>query len=116
MRMRIGRSSRIVFGFICVLASGCGSSTDQLIAQLRNSDPATRRAAARALGTHQREAEKAVAALAASLEDTDVEVREIAADSLGQIGFEAKSVLPALEQAFRDSESSVRRTAALTIH
>ena len=34
--MAIGRLSRIVLGGMCLLASGCGTSTGGLIAQLKH--------------------------------------------------------------------------------
>jgi HEAT repeat protein len=100
---------------ICLVAAGCGNSTDALIVQLGDSDPVARRSAARELGNRQEDASRVVAALAKAVEDSDLEVRELASASLGQFGREAKACLPALEQALNDQQSSVRLTAALAI-
>jgi len=99
-----------------LLAIGCGgSSTETLIAQLRDADPKVRIAAARALSEQRGDVTAAVAGLAAAADDTDFAVRELAITTLGQIGPEAKQALPALERALRDEYTSVRTAAALAI-
>jgi hypothetical protein len=114
--MGIGRWWRIVLGFLCLLATGCGDSVDDMIVQLRHNDPAVRRAAARALGAKPGDVEKAVTSLAGALDDSDLDVRELAAESLGQIGEQAKSGLSALERALNDPQLSVQHSAALAIY
>src|SRR5688572_7093521 len=74
---------------LCALlpAIGCGrSSTETLIAQLRDADPKLRLAAARALSEGRGDMTVAVAGLAAAAEDNDFAVRELAITTLGQIG------------------------------
>jgi HEAT repeat protein len=94
----------------CVIATGCGPSTDDLIAQLRDADPKTRLAAAHALVERRDETSDVVAA-----DDADSTVRELAITTLARIGPEAKDALPALESALRDENASVRTAAALAI-
>jgi HEAT repeat protein len=103
---------------LCVflLAMGCGgSSTETLIAQLRDADPKVRLAAARALAERRGDVTVAVAGLAAAAEDNDFAVRELSITTLGQIGPEAKGALPAIKQALADENRSVRTSAALAI-
>jgi HEAT repeat protein len=113
MRVRCALNSAVVC--ICLVAVGCGNSTDALIAQLGDGDPVARRSAARELGNRQEDASRVVAALAEALEDSDLEVRELASASLGRIGPEAKASLPELELALKDPQSSVRLSAAMAI-
>jgi HEAT repeat protein len=105
----------MALGWICLLAAGCGNSTDTLIAQLSDPNPEFRRAAARTMGMDNADRGEAVAALAIALSDSDLEVRELAAASLGKIGAKGKSSLPALEGALADPHASVRLSAALAI-
>ena len=99
-----------------LLAMGCRrSSTETLIAQLRDTDPKARLAAARALSEGRGDVTVAVAGLAAAAEDNDFAVRELAITTLGEIGPEAKASLPALEKALLDENTSVRTAAALAI-
>jgi HEAT repeat protein len=114
LRGGLGRGKALL---VCLsLFGGCGrSSTETLIAQLRDADPKVRVAAARALSEGGGDVTAAVAGLAAAAEDNDFAVRQLAITTLGQIGPEAKSGLPALEKALLDENTSVRTAAALAI-
>ncbi len=101
---------------VCLAVLGCRTnSTDRLVAQLRESNPQVRQAAARALA-EPHDVPVAVAALTSAVSDPDYEVREEAAQSLGQIGADAKPSVSALEGMLADQHSSVRTTAALALH
>src|SRR5688572_18939479 len=111
--MRSLYQTKLALGCIWLATSGCGDSTDALITQLGDPDPAIRRQSAQALANTRGDVTQVVAALASALNDADLEVRELAASSLGRIGPKARDGLPALEQALAAPEPSVRLTAAL---
>ena len=89
-----------------------GLPAAQWIARLRDGDPATRIAAARALGTTSAEAGTAVPALTRALGDGDAAVRAAAAWALGAYGPAAAPATPALVDALRDTQPSLRAGAA----
>jgi HEAT repeat protein len=96
-----------------LLALGCGGkSTSKFVAELSDSDPKIRRAAARELSELQGNANDVIAALAVATTDADREVREFAVAGLGHFGAAAKASEPALEKTLGDPEVSVRLGAA----
>lgn len=82
--------------------------TKKWIAQLRDDDPRSRAAAAKALSTLG--GRKGVPYLLPALRDPDMRVRAIAADSLGKLG-DSKAVDP-LAEALGDDKAIVRAVAA----
>ncbi|HEY3391067.1 MAG TPA: HEAT repeat domain-containing protein [Lacipirellulaceae bacterium] len=106
---------KLILAAGCIIATGCGPSTDDLVAQLRDADPKIRLAAAHALKERPGDRSKVVASLSSAVDDPDFAVRELAITTLGRIGPEAKDALPALERALRDQNGSVRTAAALAI-
>src|SRR5687767_6772103 len=115
-RMSTSASYRLALLGPCLVLLGCGSDPlGKLIVQLEDSDVATRRTAARALGTEGEISQRVVAALAKAVDDSDAEVRHLSIYALGNCGSAAKSGLPALLRVLRDRESSQRVKAALAI-
>ena len=114
--MSTSASYRLLLIGPCLVLLGCGSDpVGKLIAQLDDSDVATRRTATRALGTQSEISERVVAALAKSIDDSDAEVRHLSIYALGNCGPAATASLPALVRALRDRESSERVKAAVSI-
>ena len=114
-KMSSSRALQLMLVWSGCFALGCGNSTDALVAQLGDGDPAVRRFAARALGEEHGSSAEAVAALGRAIEDPDIEVREFAGASLGQLGPAAAASMPALESALNDPELPVRLAAARAI-
>jgi HEAT repeat protein len=111
--MRISRWNPLAIVGMLLLTLGCGGkSTTKLIAELSDSDPKIRRAAARELSDLQGDPNDAIAALALATTDADLEVREIAVAGLAHFGVAAISSEAALEKALGDPEVSVRLGAA----
>jgi HEAT repeat protein len=81
-----------------------------LITALHNDSPATRRAAAAALGSLGPKAAPAIRDLIGALQDPDEDVRKYAAGALSQIGPES---VPALLEALKDRKSAPLAAAAL---
>lgn len=99
---------------IALLTLGCGGDrTEQLIAQLEDTDLDVRRTAIKELASC--EDEKATAALATVVDDQDTDVRRLAIDALGRRGSRAAAQLPSIQQALEDPQLSVRLAAALAI-
>jgi len=99
-----------------LLLLGCNHDPgSELIAQLRNPDVDTRRAAARALGEQTVFEPRFVEALSTAVADQDAEVRRLSIGALGKFGTAAQSSLPALTAALQDPELGVRLKAALAI-
>jgi HEAT repeat protein len=101
---------------VCLFAVGCGNSTDQLIAQLGDRDPAVRRTAARTLKVHAGDADRVIPALTTAVKDEDPEVRKLAISAIGERGAAAQPAVPKLERALGDPEVAVRESAALAIY
>jgi HEAT repeat protein len=106
---------KLIMAAGCVIATGCGPSTDDLISQLRDADPKIRLAAARTLEEGRSDGTDVVAGLSHVVNDADPAVRELAITTLGRIRPQAKEALPALERALKDENASVRTAAALAI-
>ena len=83
--------------------------------RLRDPDPATRAATARALGNAGAEAASVVPALVHALKDTDPSVRTAAAWALGGFGADAGRALRELTAALGDESAPVRAGAAHTL-
>src|SRR5262249_38940715 len=75
-----------------------------LIRQLKDRDPGTRRDAASGLAEMGSAAKPAVSALTVALKDKDLFVRRFAAKALGNIGPDAKAALPALNKLLKDEK------------
>ena len=83
--------------------------------RLRDPDPATRAATARALGNAGAEAPSVVPALVRALKDSDPSVRAAAAWALGGFGADAGRALSELTAALGDESALVRAGAAHTL-
>jgi HEAT repeat protein len=110
MRMR----TRLVL-LLCLLACGCGKSTDQLIDDLKSPQEADRIKAVRLLPQRKGDAAKVVPALTDALKDEDGDVRWSAAIGLGYFGEKAKGAVPALQAAQGDRDARVREAAGVAL-
>src|ERR1700676_689623 len=107
---------RLLLGMGVVLSlAGCAPSTDNWLAQLKDSDVVKRRQAIRELGARSGEAELIVPALTAALRDESGYVRRDAAAALAKFGPEAREAVPALTSALKDKDSSVRAAAGTAL-
>jgi HEAT repeat protein len=89
------------------------ASIDELVAGLKDPNPAKRRLAATGLSRHGPRAVVAVPALVAVLKgDKEPAVRSQAAEALGGIGSSARRAVPDLLNALKDDDALVRETAA----
>jgi HEAT repeat protein len=102
---------------VLLALSGCaGDPAGKLTAQLSNTDPAIRRAAARALDENPSTNDRVITALAKGAADSDAEVRYFSISAIGKCGPAAISKLPDLKAALQDSEQRVRVRAAFAVH
>ena len=105
MRLRF-----IMIGLLSL--AGCGSpSTDDWLAQLKDTDVVKRRHALRELAARTAEAQRIVPALSEALRDESAYVRHDAATALGKFGPDARDAVPALILALKDKDQSVRKAA-----
>lgn len=79
-----------------------------LIASLSLPIPAERAHAARALGMHGLQAQRAISRLVKLLKDDEIEVRFSAAEALTKIDPTGQEIAPSLIQSLKDKDSSVR--------
>ncbi len=121
------RQMKIVAVFLCGLclqgmvpsaaaqsrdAQNEGKSLSQLVADLKDRDPAVREQAAKALGAlGRRSPADVVKPLAEVLQDENAKVRLAAVIALGSIGPNAQEALPALKLLLEDGDGGVRRAA-----
>jgi HEAT repeat protein len=99
-----------LIGLALVLA-GCGKSTEDWLAQLKDGDVVKRRQAIRELGARNADASQIVPALTEALRDESGYVRHDAATTLGKFGDAAKPAAPMLARLLKDKELSVRKAA-----
>ncbi len=97
---------------LCLTLSAQAADVDGLIKQLKDSDPDTRRNAAKQLADSGAEAKPAVPVLIAALKDSDLFVRRFSAQALGAIGEDARPALPALEKVLKDQKEKKEVQAA----
>jgi hypothetical protein len=89
------------------------ATIEELVAGLKDPNPAKRRQSATGLGRHGPRAVVAVPALVAVLKgDKEPAVRSQAAEALGGIGTSARGAVPDLLNALKDEDALVRETAA----
>jgi HEAT repeat protein len=100
---------------LCLLACGCGESTDQLIGDLKSPREADRIKAVRLLPQRKGDAAKVVPALTEALKDEDGDVRWSAAIGLGYFGEKATDAVPALQAAQGDRDARVREAAGVAL-
>jgi HEAT repeat protein len=102
---------------LCFLACcGCGKkSTNELIADVKGTQPRDRLAAVRLLAQRKGDAAEVVPVLIEALKDKAEDVRLSAAIGLGSFGDQAKDAIPALQAAKRDPDAKVREAAATAL-
>jgi HEAT repeat protein len=95
-------------------AAGCGrgKTTQDWVAQMKDSDSAQRLRAVKAVAASRSEAALVVPALAEALKDPNAFVRRDAAEALKKIGPDARPAVPAILATLRDRNRSVRKAAA----
>jgi HEAT repeat protein len=103
-----------VVGVVLALAwSAQAAPVDDLIAELKDSDPDVRRAAAKKLSESGPEARAAAPALLAALKDKDFFVRRFAARAVGKVGADPKDAVGPLVALLNDeNEKKVVQEAA----
>lgn len=96
--------------------SGCGKkSTDELIGDLKSTNPKDRIIAVRLLGDRKGDPAQSVPALIDVLEDKDADIRISAAIGLGYFGEQAKDAIPKLQTAQKDRDARVREAASVAL-
>jgi HEAT repeat protein len=103
---------------LCLLAlGGCGKkkSTDELISDLKSSEPRERLIAVRLLPQRQGDAAKVVPALIEALKSKEDDIRWSAAIGLGSFREQAREAIPALQVAQHDSDARVREAAGVAL-
>jgi HEAT repeat protein len=100
----------ISLGLVLAL-TGCSTSTDHWLRQLKDSEVVKRREAIRELGTRTTEVPQVIPALVEALRDGSPYVRHDAVLALGKFGAEAREAVPALTAALRDGDRKVRTAA-----
>jgi HEAT repeat protein len=97
---------------LCIGVSVFGADVEEWIAQLKDADAETRRAAAKALAEAGGDAKAAAPALVKALKDKDMFVRRFSAIALGEIGADPQVALPGLKAALDDPRKEVQQAAA----
>ncbi len=100
---------------LCLTLSALAADVEDLIKQLKDSDPDARRAAAKALAEAGGDARAAAPALLKALKDRDMFVRRFAAQALGEIGAEPRRIVPGLKKALDDPRKEVQEAAAVAL-
>ena len=99
---------------LCMTAAVHAAEVTELVAQLKNQDPALRRTAAKELGEAGANAKTAVPALSVALKDKDWHVRRFSALALANIGPDAKKATPNLAALLNNAkeQKEVQEAAA----
>jgi HEAT repeat protein len=105
------------FLLLCLLACvGCGKkSTDELIGDLKSTNPKDRIIAVRLLADRKGDPAQSVPALIDVLDDKDADMRISAAIGLGYFGDQAKDAIPKLQVAQKDRDARVREAAGVAL-
>jgi HEAT repeat protein len=101
-----------LIGIVVCAATAQAADVGELVKQLKSSDTAERRAAAKALEEGGAESKAAVPALIKALKDRDTFVRRFSAQALGAIGPDARQAVSALTTTLNDSHKEVQEAAA----
>jgi HEAT repeat protein len=104
---------RLALAAALLAAAGCGrgKTTQDWVAQMKDSDSAQRLRAVKAVAGSRSEAALVVPALAEALRDPNAFVRRDAAEALKKIGPEARPAVPAIVATLRDRNRTVRKAA-----
>ena len=105
---------RLALAAALLAAAGCGrgKTTQDWVAQMKDSDSAQRLRAVKAVAEGRTEPGLVVPALVEALKDQNAFVRRDAAQALMKIGPDARPAVPAIIATLRDRNRSVRRAAA----
>ena len=106
------------FLLLCLLTcAGCSGqkSTDELLADLKGTQPRERIIAVRLLQHRKGDAAQVVPALIETLKDREGDMRKDAAIGLGYFGEQAKEAIPALQAAQKDRDARVREAAGVAL-
>jgi HEAT repeat protein len=112
----MGGGKRFVLLLCLLTCCGCAKKkTNELITDLRGTEPHDRLLAVRLLAQRKENAAEVVPVLIEVLKDKAVDIRLSAAIGLGSFSDQARDAIPALQAAQRDPDARVREAARVAL-